>query len=91
MTLITMIYTTLCLIRSANKDVLVEKFLESEGCKRLEENLYTNWTLQDKFYYTVNYDGDSEIVSACQFYSYPLLKSKSFNELLKTYSLEVQH
>jgi len=91
MTLITMIYTTLCLIRSANKDVLVEKFLESEGCKRLEENLYTNWTLQDKFYYTVNYDGDSEIVSACQFYSYPLLKSKSFNELLKTYLPEVQH
>lgn len=47
-------------------DLAVKKFIQSTYFRLLRNNLYDNWVNNDKFYYTVNFDGTSKIISACQ-------------------------
>ena len=47
-----------------NTELYVDKFLESNTYYLLEENLYQNWS-QDKFYYTVDFDGNNSNICAC--------------------------
>jgi hypothetical protein len=57
----------------------VDKFLESTYYKNLVENLLNNWN-DDKFYFTINFDGSEKICSACIFEatSAEWLKNKNF-------------
>lgn len=50
-------------------DTIAKKFMNSEYFQHLRNNLYNNWTKQDKFYYTVNFDGSEQVISACQMVS----------------------
>ena len=37
---------------------LVDKFLNSQQYKNLHDNLYHNWTVENNFYYTINFSGN---------------------------------
>ena len=37
---------------------LVDKFLNSQQYKNLHNNLYHNWTVENNFYYTINFSGE---------------------------------
>ncbi len=37
---------------------LVDKFLNSQQYKNLHDNLYHNWTIENNFYYTINFSGN---------------------------------
>ena len=50
-------------------DLVADKFMQSSYFQSLRNNLYENWVKHDKFYYTVNFDGSSKIISACQMVS----------------------
>jgi len=41
---------------------LIDMLLASENCKMIEENLYNNWTMSDKFYYTINFNGEPKMI-----------------------------
>jgi putative methyltransferase len=47
-----------------NIELYVEEFLKSKNYQMLVDNLYNNW-LDDKFYYTINFDGNLYNVCAC--------------------------
>lgn len=72
MTILTIFYSALLQFRHQSKEEfnledVVDNFLESNNYYALENNLYNNWTLHDKFYFTVDLDLNSRDVSACQF------------------------
>jgi hypothetical protein len=71
MTILTRIYYSLMLIKNTRCEFVVEevvnRFLESKIYKSLVENLYDNWINKDKFYFTIDLDGNENIVSASQF------------------------
>ena len=50
------------------KNYYADKFIESDMFKILYENLYNNWSKEDKFYYTINLDGSEDIITACNFF-----------------------
>lgn len=43
---------------------IVDKFFESSYYQRLYDNLDKNWQ-DDKYYYTINFDGKPKLISAC--------------------------
>ena len=45
---------------------VVEKFMKSVNYYNLKENLYKNWINEDRFYYTINFDGTAKVVPACE-------------------------
>lgn len=71
MILIASMYTGLADLReemdysNLNIDLIVKNFINSKYFSLLKDNLYNNWTLHDKFYYTMNFDGTEEIIPAC--------------------------
>jgi len=48
-----------------NLEKIVDVFIESIQFEKLCENLYTNWTLNDKFYYTIDFDLNDNQITAC--------------------------
>ena len=71
MTLITIIYNTLIVLRSNLKmyeffdvEFFVDKFLVSKFYKDLKQNLATNWE-QNKFYFSIDFDGSYKLSSGC--------------------------
>lgn len=72
MTILTIFYSALLQFRHQsneefNLEDVVDDFLESKNYYALENNLYNNWTLHDKFYFTVDLDLTVRDISACQF------------------------
>lgn len=63
---------------------LVAKFMNTENCHNLEENLYNNWIKEDKFYYTINFNGKHKIISACEIETagHAWSHTKEFNKIL---------
>ncbi len=71
MTLLTIMYNSLIILRVNINPVeffdiefLVDKFVESKYYRNLRENLLNNWK-QNKFYFTINFDGSSQLLSGC--------------------------
>lgn len=56
---------------------LVNKFLSSVNYQNLHDNLYHNWTVDNHFYYTIDFDG-TPMVLPDLYLGMHLLKSKSF-------------
>ena len=50
---------------SFNIESLVDAFLNSENIQVLKQNLYANWSKENKFYYTVNFDGTPAKLPVC--------------------------
>lgn len=46
-----------------DNEFIVDKILETKNYNNLINNLYTNWKEHDKFYYTINFDGQPELVA----------------------------
>jgi tRNA A37 methylthiotransferase MiaB len=72
MTILTLLYSSLIQYKfqsttAFNLENVVDDFLISKNFKELENNLYNNWTAHDKFYFTLNLDLKSQIVTACNF------------------------
>jgi len=44
---------------------VVNAYVESENYKMLKQNLWNNWSQENKFYYTKNFDGTPKLYSAC--------------------------
>ena len=68
MNLLTQIYKALSAINLGLKEnmsqpleisPIVDKFLNTHNYKNLYNNLYHNWTVENNFYYTINFLGDS--------------------------------
>ena len=68
MNLLTQIYKALSAINLGLKEnmsqlleisPIVDKFLNTYNYKNLYNNLYHNWTVENNFYYTINFAGDS--------------------------------
>jgi putative methyltransferase len=45
-----------------NTEEIIDMLIASENCKMLEENLYNNWVTLDKFYYTINFNGEPKMI-----------------------------
>jgi hypothetical protein len=93
MTILTIFYTTLLYFKKQspfkfNIEDVVDSFLVSETYDILLDNLYTNWTLKDKFYFTLNLDLQPMAVSSSNFYESSAYWFKSFF-LLKLVSAHV--
>ena len=56
---------------------LVNKFLSSLNYQNLHDNLYHNWTVDNNFYYTIDFDG-TPMVIADLYLGMHFVKSKSF-------------
>ena len=74
MTILTHIYTTLANFRSQTSEVfdlegVVDDFLSSKNYLALENNLYNNWYMHDKFYFSIDIDMKPRDISACHFIS----------------------
>lgn len=90
MVILSTFYTGLALFREEidysdlNIVYLVDKFLQSDIFGMLKNNLYTNWVNNDKFYYTINFDGEAKIITACDMISAPgeWINSKEFSNFL---------
>lgn len=82
MTILTNIYTTLTAFRAQTSEVfdlegVVDDFLSSKNYQALENNLYNNWYMHDKFYFTIDIDMKPKNISACHFISNSMLWSNS--------------
>jgi putative methyltransferase len=72
MSLLSHFYGAVCVVKflykqyhsSFDLDRIVESFLNSSIYIQLEKNLLDNWS-QDKFFYTINFDGSPAVISAC--------------------------
>ena len=72
MTIMSHFYTMLCGMKSRTQDIypdwpieyIVDDFLASEHYERLRVNLTNNWA-NDNFFYTINFDGEPDTISAC--------------------------
>jgi tRNA A37 methylthiotransferase MiaB len=69
MVILSQIYLVVMAIRSIfedyqniNVEVIVDKVLTTTNYANLVENLYTNWTMDDKFYYTINFNGENQLI-----------------------------
>ena len=73
-----------------NIEYVVEEFLKSEYFKNLSENLYNNWN-EDKFYFTIDFDGTEKICSACIFEATSAIwiKNKHFINWLQKLNPEI--
>jgi tRNA A37 methylthiotransferase MiaB len=74
MTILTHLYTTLANFRSQTSEVfdlesVVDDFLSSKNYLALENNLYNNWYMNDKFYFSIDIDMKPRDISACHFIS----------------------
>jgi tRNA A37 methylthiotransferase MiaB len=67
MNLLSAIYSALAIInlvlcknnlQSLDGSVIVDEFLIDNRCKNLYDNLYYNWTVENNFYYTINFSGN---------------------------------
>ena len=72
MTILTIFYSTLLQFRYQTGEEfdfedVVDDFLDSKNYYALENNLYNNWTLHDKFYFSIDLDLKIKDISACQF------------------------
>lgn len=93
MTILSHIYSALSGIKFAfgkyhktfNTELYVDKFLKSNIYYLLEENLYQNW-LQDKFYYTINFNGDDFNICACNGQEITMIWS--YNEKFRQFILD---
>jgi tRNA A37 methylthiotransferase MiaB len=56
-------YKNLTLLHNTN--LIVDAFIKSEQYQRLTNNLYTNWTKHDKFFYTIDFDSRQKNIPAC--------------------------
>lgn len=67
-----------------NSKLIVDIFLNSEQYQRITDNLYTNWTKHDKFFYTINFDLKPTNLSACNMYfsSLEWMNSLSWKKML---------
>lgn len=74
MSLLSIFYTAISLIKlfcyenkNINFDIehLVDEFINSDYYTRLEQDLYENWTTNNKFYFRIDFDGSSRILPAC--------------------------
>lgn len=71
MVLIAAFYSSLTIYRedinyqNLNISQLVENFLSTEYFFNLKHNLYNNWVNNDKFYYTIDFDGSPKNITAC--------------------------
>lgn len=71
MVLIAAFYSSLTVYRESinyqnlNIIQLVENFLSTKYFFDLKQNLYNNWVNNDKFYYTIDFDGSPKNVTAC--------------------------
>jgi tRNA A37 methylthiotransferase MiaB len=43
-------------------ELIVEDFLKTKECQRLYDNLYSNWTKDNNFYYTINFSGTPQLI-----------------------------
>jgi len=48
-----------------NLEKIIDTFMESIQFEKLCENLYNNWVTHDKFYYTIDFDLNKSLTSAC--------------------------
>ena len=69
MTVLGTFYSALAYFRHSTKlkfdvEKSVDEFLESKNYKILTSNLWENWNNQDKFYYTVQFDGNPMTLAA---------------------------
>jgi wyosine [tRNA(Phe)-imidazoG37] synthetase (radical SAM superfamily) len=72
MTILTLLYSSLNQYKFQNTksfdlENVVDDFLRSKNFKELENNLYQNWTVHDKFYFSMDLDLNSQEVTACNF------------------------
>ena len=72
MTILTIFYSALIQFKIQSKEEfdfenVVDEFLMSKNYFALENNLYNNWTMHDKFYFSLDLDLNARDVSACQF------------------------
>lgn len=73
MTLLLHIYAAVCQVKfhiqadhtTFPTETIVDAFQQSRRYKFLRDNLWNNWN-NDKFYYTINFDGSTRMISACQ-------------------------
>jgi tRNA A37 methylthiotransferase MiaB len=63
---------------------IVEILMKTENFYKLRENLYNNWVNEDKFYYTINFDGSEQLVPACETEAagHFWTNTKEFNKIL---------
>lgn len=78
MSLLSIFYTAISLIKlfcyenkNINFDIecLVDKFIDSDQFEILEQDLLENWTINDQFYFRIDFDGNSKILPACNIMS----------------------
>ena len=69
MILLSQIYLLTMAIRSIfedykniNTELIVDKILATDNYTALADNLYTNWVKNDKFYYTINFNGEDQLI-----------------------------
>lgn len=82
MTMLTNIYVALTTFRSMTSavfdlELVVDDFLSSKNYQVLENNLYNNWYMHDKFYFSIDIDMKPRNVSACHFINNGMLWSSS--------------
>ena len=63
---------------------LIDMLLASENCRMIEENLYNNWTILDKFYYTINFNGEPKMIPGDSMSEHILdwLNTREFQKIL---------
>ena len=52
-------------VTNFNLEPIVDYFLCSDIFTKLKQNLLTNWLINDKFYYTINFNGNECLIPAC--------------------------
>lgn len=70
MTILSHMYAALTTIKvqwyeNFDCELVVDYFLQTPNYQRLRNNLWTNWNEYDRFFYTINFDGETKNISAC--------------------------
>jgi hypothetical protein len=73
---------------------LIDRFFLLDQVQKIEQNLYQNWTENNNYFFTINFDGKEDCISACAVVSATVqwLNNKSFLSLiLKILNVTNQH
>jgi hypothetical protein len=71
MNVLSMIYSSISVLNVAllehsipafDVELVVDDFLQTDECRQLRNNLYSNWIEHSNFYYTMNFSGGPQLI-----------------------------